>query len=126
MDNKKQKMQELTKVELEVMQIIWKLDKEFIVRDVHDMMPEPKPAYNTVSTMVRILDSKGFLTHRTIGHTNLYQAAVTKHEYTGSFMQGVLNSFFDGSVSRLVSFFSDNKNLSVSEADKILEMLNKK
>ncbi|MBR5158935.1 MAG: BlaI/MecI/CopY family transcriptional regulator [Bacteroidaceae bacterium] len=126
MDNKKQKLQELTKVELEVMQIIWKLDKEFIVRDVHDMMPEPKPAYNTVSTMVRILDSKGFLTHRTIGHTNLYQAAVTKHEYTGSFMQGVLNSFFDGSVSRLVSFFSDNKNLSVSEADKILEMLNKK
>lgn len=126
MDNKKLKMQELTKVELEVMQIIWKLDKEFIVRDVHDMMPEPKPAYNTVSTMVRILDSKGFLTHRTIGHTNLYQAAVTKHEYTGSFMQGVLNSFFDGSVSRLVSFFSDNKNLSVSEADKILEMLNKK
>lgn len=126
MDNKKQKLQELTKVELEVMQIIWKLDKEFIVRDVHDMMPEPKPAYNTVSTMVRILDSKGFLTHRTIGHTNLYQAAVTKHEYTGSFMQGVLNAFFDGSVSRLVSFFSDNKNLSVSEADKILEMLNKK
>ena len=126
MDNKKQKLQELTKVELEVMQIIWKLDKEFIVRDVHDMMPEPKPAYNTVSTMVRILDSKGFLTHRTIGHTNLYQAVVTKHEYTGSFMQGVLNSFFDGSVSRLVSFFSDNKNLSVSEADKILEMLNKK
>lgn len=125
MDNKKQKLQELTKVELEVMQIIWRLDKEFIVRDVHDMMPEPKPAYNTVSTMVRILDSKGFLTHRTIGHTNLYQAAVTKHEYTGSFMQGVLNSFFDGSVSRLVTFFSDNKNLSVKEADEILKMLNK-
>jgi len=126
MDNKKQKLQELTKVELEVMQIIWKLDKEFIVRDVHDMMPEPKPAYNTVSTMVRILDSKGFLSHRTIGHTNLYQAAVTKNEYTGSFMQGVLNSFFDGSVSRLVTFFSDNKNLSVKEADEILKMLNNK
>jgi len=126
MDNKKQKLQELTKVELEVMQIIWKLDKEFIVRDVHDMMPEPKPAYNTVSTMVRILDSKGFLTHRTIGHTNLYQAAVTKNDYTGSFMQGVLNSFFDGSVSRLVTFFSDNKNLSVKEADEILKMLNNK
>ena len=126
MDNKKQKLQELTKVELEVMQIIWRLDKEFIVRDVHDMMPEPKPAYNTVSTMVRILDSKGFLSHRTIGHTNLYQAAVTKNEYTGSFMQGVLNSFFDGSVSRLVTFFSDNKNLSVKEADEILKMLNNK
>ncbi|MBO4442884.1 MAG: BlaI/MecI/CopY family transcriptional regulator [Bacteroidaceae bacterium] len=126
MDNNKPKMQELTKVELEIMQIIWKLDGEFIIRDVHDNMPEPKPAYNTVSTMVRILDSKGFLTHKTYGHTNVYMAAVTKDEYTGRFMQGVLNSFFGGSVSRLVTFFSDNKNLSVKEADEIINMLNKK
>ncbi len=126
MDNKTPKMQELTKAELEIMQIVWKLDGEFIVRDVHDMMPEPKPAYNTVSTMVRILDSKGFLTHKTYGHTNVYMAAVTKDEYTGRFMQGVLNSFFGGSVSRLVTFFSDNKNLSVKEADEIINMLNKK
>lgn len=126
MDNNKPKMQELTKVELEIMQIIWKLDGELIIRDVHDNMPEPKPAYNTVSTMVRILDSKGFLTHKTYGHTNVYMAAVTKDEYTGRFMQGVLNSFFGGSVSRLVTFFSDNKNLSVKEADEIINMLNKK
>ena len=126
MDNNKPKMQELTKVELEIMQIIWKLDGEFIIRDVHDNMPEPQPAYNTVSTMVRILDSKGFLTHKTYGHTNVYMAAVTKDEYTGRFMQGVLNSFFGGSVSRLVTFFSDNKNLSVKEADEIINMLNKK
>ena len=126
MDNNKPKMQELTKVELEIMQIIWKLDGEFIIRDVHDNMPEPKPAYNTVSTMVRILDSKGFLTHKSYGHTNVYMAAVTKDEYTGRFMQGVLNSFFGGSVSRLVTFFSDNKNLSVKEADEIINMLNKK
>ena len=126
MDNNKPKMQELTKVELEIMQIIWKLDGEFIIRDVHDNMPEPKPAYNTVSTMVRILDSKGVLTHKTYGHTNVYMAAVTKDEYTGRFMQGVLNSFFGGSVSRLVTFFSDNKNLSVKEADEIINMLNKK
>ncbi len=126
MDNNKPKMQELTKVELEIMQIIWKLDGEFIIRDVHDNMPEPKTAYNTASTMVRILDSKGFLTHKTYGHTNVYMAAVTKDEYTGRFMQGVLNSFFGGSVSRLVTFFSDNKNLSVKEADEIINMLNKK
>ncbi len=126
MDNKTQKVQELTKAELEIMQIVWKLDAEFIIRDVHEMMPEPKPAYNTVSTMVRILDSKGFLTHKTYGHTNVYMAAVTKDEYTGRFMQGVLNSFFGGSVSRLVTFFSDNKNLSVKEADEIINMLNKK
>ncbi len=126
MEKNKTKLQELTKGELETMQVIWKLDGEFIVRDVHDLMPEPKPAYNTVSTMVRILDTKGFLTHRTLGHTNLYKAAVTKQEYTGTFMQGVLNSFFDGSVSRLVTFFSDNRNISVKEADEILNMLSKK
>ncbi len=126
MEKNRPKLQELTKGELETMQIVWKLDGEFIVRDVHDMMPEPKPAYNTVSTMVRILDTKGFLTHRTLGHTNLYKAAVTKQEYTGTFMQGVLNSFFDGSVSRLVTFFSDNRNISVKEADEILNMLSKK
>ena len=126
MDNKTQKVQELTKAELEIMQIVWKLDAEFIIRDVHEMMPEPKPAYNTVSTMVRILDSKGFLTHKTYGHTNVYMAAVTKDEYTGRFMQGVLNSFFGGSVSRLVTFFSDNKKLSVKDADEIINMLNKK
>jgi len=126
MEKNKTKLQELTKGELETMQIVWKLDGEFIVRDVHDLMPEPKPAYNTVSTMVRILDTKGYLTHRTLGHTNLYKAAITKQEYTGTFMQGVLNSFFDGSISRLVTFFSDNKNISVKEADEILNMLNKK
>ena len=126
MEINKTKLQELTKGELETMQIVWKLDGEFIVRDVQDLMPEPQPAYNTVSTMVRILDTKGFLTHRTLGHTNLYKAAVTKQEYTGTFMQGVLNSFFDGSVSRLVTFFSDNRNISVKEADEILNMLSKK
>lgn len=126
MEKNKTKLQELTKGELETMQVIWKLDGEFIVRDVHDLMPEPKPAYNTVSTMVRILDTKGYLTHRTLGHTNLYKAAITKQEYTGTFMQGVLNSFFDGSISRLVTFFSDNKNISVKEADEILNMLSKK
>lgn len=126
MEKNKTKLQELTKGELETMQVVWKLDGEFIVRDVHDLMPDPKPAYNTVSTMVRILDTKGYLTHRTLGHTNLYKAAITKQEYTGTFMQGVLNSFFDGSISRLVTFFSDNRNISVKEADEILNMLNKK
>jgi predicted transcriptional regulator len=126
MENKKTKTQELTRAELEIMQVIWQIDKEFIVRDVHDRMPDPKPAYNTISTMVRILDTKGFLTHKTYGHTNVYQAAVSKDEYTGSYMEGVLNSFFGGSVSRLVNFFSQNRNLSVKEADEIMQILDNK
>ena len=125
MERNNRKIQELTKAELEVMQLVWQIGHEFVVRDIHNMMPEPKPAYNTVSTIVRLLDTKGFLTHKTYGHSNVYFCAVSKNEYTGSFMQGVLNSFFDGSVSRLVNFFSTNKNISVHEADEILKMLNK-
>ena len=125
MERNNRKIQELTKAELEIMQLVWKIGHEFVVRDIHNMMPEPKPAYNTVSTIVRLLDTKGFLTHKTYGHSNVYFCAVSKNEYTGSFMQGVLNSFFDGSVSRLVNFFSTNKNISVHEADEILKMLDK-
>ena len=124
MNNKeKTKPQELTRAELEIMQIAWKLDREFIVRDIYNEIPEPKPAYNTVSTMIRILDTKGFLTHKTYGHTNVYFTAVSKTEYTGTYMNGVLSSFFDGSVSRMVNFFSQRKDISMKEADEILQLM---
>lgn len=123
MERSTKKIQELTKAEFEIMQLVWQIGHEFVVRDIHNMMSEPRPAYNTVSTIVRILDSKGFLTHKTYGHSNVYFCAVSKNEYTGSFMQNVLTSFFGGSVSRLVNFFSVNKNISVHEADEILKML---
>ncbi len=118
------RIQELTKAEFEIMQIAWKIGHEFVVRDIHNMMPEPRPAYNTVSTIVRLLDSKGFLSHKTYGHSNVYFCEVNKSDYTSSFMQGVLNSFFDGSISRLVNFFSKRKDISVEEVDEILMMLN--
>ena len=124
MNNKeKTKPQELTRAELEIMQIAWKLDREFIVRDIYNEIPEPKPAYNTVSTMIRILDTKGFLTHKTYGHTNVYFTAVSKTEYTGIYMNGILSSFFDGSVSRMVNFFSQRKDISMKEADEILQLM---
>lgn len=124
MAENRERPQELTRAELEIMQIAWKLDREFIVRDIYNEMPEPKPAYNTVSTFVRILDSKGFLTHKSYGHVNVYLPALSKSDYTGTFMQGVLNSFFDGSISRMVTFFSARKDISIKEADEILKVLN--
>lgn len=124
MAENRERPQELTRAELEIMQIAWKLDREFIVRDIYNEMTEPKPAYNTVSTFVRILDSKGFLTHKSYGHVNVYLPALSKSDYTGTFMQGVLNSFFDGSISRMVTFFSARKDISIKEADEILKVLN--
>ncbi len=119
----KNSIQELTKAELEIMKIIWGIGKEFVIRDIHDLMPDPKPAYSTVSTIVRILDTKGFLSHKTYGHSNVYFAVVSKDDYTESFMHGVLNSFFGGSISSLVNYFSARKSISVQETDEILRIL---
>ena len=117
-------LQELTKAELEIMQVIWKKER-VVVHDILDELPEPKPAYNTVSTLVRILEKKEFVGHKAYGKTYEYYPLISKEEYTGRYMTGVLNNFFDGSLSRLVSFFSANKSISVEETDKILEMLRK-
>ena len=113
---------ELTRAELELMQVIWKKEK-VLVHDILDDLPEPKPAYNTVSTLVRVLEKKGFVGHKAYGKTYEYFPLVSKEDYTSRYMTGVLNNFFDGSLSRLVNFFSSNKSISVEETDKILEML---
>ena len=113
---------ELTRAELELMQVIWKKEK-VLVHDILDDLPEPKPAYNTVSTLVRVLEKKGFVGHKAYGKTYEYYPLVSKEDYTSRYMTGVLNNFFDGSLSRLVSFFSSNTSISVEETDKILEML---
>lgn len=113
---------ELTRAELELMQVIWKKEK-VLVHGILDDLQEPKPAYNTVSTLVRVLEKKGFVGHKAYGKTYEYYPLVSKEDYTSRYMTGVLNNFFDGSLSRLVNFFSSNKSISVEETDKILEML---
>jgi len=118
----KNKMQELTKAELEIMQVIWKKGR-VLVHDILSEMPEPKPAYNTVSTIVRILENKGFVSHKAYGRTHEYYPLVEKEEYTNSYMRGVLDNFFEGSFSRMVNFFSSQKSISVEEADEIIKML---
>lgn len=120
----KNKPQELTRAELEIMQVLWTKGSAF-VNDILASMEEPRPAYNTVSTIVRILEKKGFVTHKAYGKTHEYRPLVGKEEYARRFMTGVLDNFFDGSLSRLVSFFSQNKSISVEETDAILKMLEK-
>lgn len=117
--------QELTRAELEVMQILWRKGRG-VVHDFLEEFEEPRPAYNTVSTIVRILEKKGFVDHKAYGKTHEYFPTVSKEEYTSRYMKGVLHNFFDGSLSRLVSFFSDNKSISVEETDEILKMLSER
>ena len=116
----KNRPQELTRAELEIMQVLW--SKGAVV--VHDILDEmDKPAYNTVSTIVRILEKKGFVAHKAYGKTHEYYPVVSKDDYARRYMDTVLNNFFGGSVSRLVSFFSENKAISLEETDAILDML---
>lgn len=118
----KNRPQELTRAELEIMQVLWAKGAA-VVHGILDEIQEPKPAYNTVSTIVRILEKKGFVSHKAYGKTHEYYPLVTKDDYARRYMNTVLNNFFEGSVSRLVSFFSENKAISVEETDAILEML---
>ncbi len=118
----KSRPQELTRAELDIMQVLWSRGPS-VVHGILEAMPEPRPAYNTVSTIVRILEKKGFVGHKAYGKTHEYYPLVTKDAYARRYMDTVLHNFFDGSVSRLVSFFSEHRAISVEEADEILTLL---
>lgn len=116
-------IRELTKAELQIMQIIWEREKVF-VNDILMCMETPKPAYTTVSTIVRILVDKGFLSYHIFGKTHQYYPIISKEEYTQRYMLGVVDNFFSGSFKSLVSFFAAKEKLSVNEIDDIIDILN--
>jgi len=115
-------MKELTKGEEQVMQILWKIKKGF-VKDVLEMFPDPKPAYNTVSTIVRILEKKEFIGHKAYGKSHEYFPLISKKEYTKSYLNGFLSGYFSDSYKQLVSFFSKESNLSILEMEEIKAMI---
>ncbi len=113
-------MKELTKAEEQVMQFLWKLEKAF-VKDIIEEMPVPKPAYNTVSTIIRILEKKGFVGHNAYGKTHEYFPLISRKEYTRSFMKNFMRNYFSGSFQEMVSFFAKEDNMSLSELDELME-----
>jgi BlaI family transcriptional regulator, penicillinase repressor len=117
-------MKELTKAEDQVMQILWKIQKGF-VKDIIDLMPNPKPAYNTVSTIVRILETKGFVDHKAYGKTHEYFPLINKEKYTKFYLNNLIKGYFNGSFENLVSFFAKENKLDVREFEKLLEELKK-
>lgn len=120
--NPKKRPQELTRAELEIMQILWQKGRA-LVHDILDEMPEPKPAYNTVSTIVRILEKKGYVGHTAYGKTHEYHPVVGREEYTENYMNNVLGNFFEGSLAQMVSFFTQRENVSTKEFDEIIGIL---
>ncbi|UJH93030.1 BlaI/MecI/CopY family transcriptional regulator [Antarcticibacterium sp. 1MA-6-2] len=118
-------MKQLTKAEEEIMQILWQLKKANVAAII-DVMPEPKAAYNTVSTIVRILESKEFVDHEKKGKGYLYFPLVDKETYTNQSMNKLMDSYFNGSFKSMVSFFMKKNDLDTKELEAILKEINKK
>lgn len=121
---KEKYMKELTRAEEQLMQILWKLKKGF-VKDLIDHIPEPKPAYNTVSTFIRIMEKKGFVGHTAYGKTHEYYPLITKKDYTKLYMKSFISNYFSNSFQEMVSFFAKEDKMSISEIEKLLQDVKK-
>lgn len=117
-------MKELTKAEDQVMQILWTLGSAF-VKDIIEQMPDPKPAYNTVSTIVRILETKGFVDHKAYGKTHEYFPVISKEKYTKFYLNNLIKGYFNGSFQNLVSFFAKENKMDIKSLEKLLEEIKK-
>ena len=116
----KTRKKELTRAEEQIMHYLWKIEKGF-VKDIIEQFPEPKPAYTTVTTIIRILVRKGFIGYHQYGKTNEYYPLVSKSIYVDNHLREIVKKYFNGSVTKFASFFAQDDNLSISE----LEELNK-
>jgi BlaI family transcriptional regulator, penicillinase repressor len=111
-------MKELTRAEEQIMQVLWRLGRG-LVKDILDELPEPKPAYNTVSTIVRILEKKGFVSYKAYGKTHEYFPVVAMNEYRREYLKSLVHRYFGNSYQELVSFFARDRNLTLSELEEI-------
>jgi predicted transcriptional regulator len=116
-------MKELTKLEEEIMQVIWKIGKGF-ANDIMVAVPEPKPAYNTVLTVVRILEKKGFVGYDAYGKAHQYYPLVSKEDYSKQLLTGVVKNYFNNSFRNLVSAFADGKNLTLKDLEELKKIIN--
>jgi predicted transcriptional regulator len=116
-------MKELTKAEEQIMIILWDMERGF-VKDLLEQFPEPKPAYNTVSTICRILEKKGFLGHKAYGNSHQYYPLIARDNYTKEYLNNFVDSYFGNSIGQLVSFFSKQNKVDIREADRIIELMN--
>ncbi len=117
-------MQKLTNKEEEVMHILWKLEKAF-VKYVLLEVKENKPHYNTVSTIIRNLEEKGYVGHTAYGNTHQYHPVITKEEYRTGFMSNAIENYFNNSYKSMISFFAKEEKISAEELREILNMIEK-
>ena len=115
-------IKELTKAEEQVMQLLWQLT-EAVVKDIIELMPDPKPAYNTVSTVVRVLEGKGFIGHKAYGNSHVYFALISEEQYKKFTFDKMMNSYFSNSYKSLVSFIANEKKLDIQQLDELTQLI---
>ena len=118
-------MKQLTKAEEDIMQILWRL-KKANVKAMVEQFPNPKPAYNTVSTIVRILENKGFVDYEKQGKGHIYFPLMKQNEYSNQSINKLVDNYFQGSFKSMVSFFMKKNDIDIAEMESILKEVNKK
>jgi predicted transcriptional regulator len=117
-------MEKLTNKEEEIMRVLWKLKQAF-VKDIVAELPDPKPHYNTISTVVRNMEEKGFIKYKAFGKSHQYYPAISKEEYKKTFMNKTIQHYFEDSYKNLVSFFAKEEKISVNELKEIISIIEK-
>ncbi len=115
-------MKKLTRKEEELMKILWKLERAF-VKEIIEKYPDPKPHYNTISSLVRLLQEKGVVGFKQYGNTYQYFPLISKEEYRRSFMSQIVTDYFDNSYKSAVAFFVKEKGLSDNEIDELVRLI---
>mgnify|MGYP000134416995 FL=1 len=118
-------MNELTKAEAQVMHYIWELEKSFL-KDIVEAFPEPRPAYTTISTVIRVLVKKGYVDYKTYGKVHEYFPLVTRKEYFRKHVKSLINNHFDGSVVSFASFFTGDDSVDLGELEEIKQLIDQK
>ncbi len=113
-------MKTLTKAEEQIMHIIWDQER-VLVRDILEHLPDPKPAYNTVSTVVRVLEKKGFVDHKSYGTTYEYYPEISKEEYARVHFHEFLSKYFNNSFPQMASFFASENNIGIEDLEEMLK-----
>lgn len=117
-------MVKLAKREEQIMQVYWDLEKAFI-KEIIPHLPDPKPHYNSVATMVKILEDKGFLGHEAFGNVYQYYPVISREEYQQHAMKDIVSQYFDNSYPRMLAFFAKQQNLSEKELTEIIQLIKK-
>jgi len=115
-------MQKLAKREEQIMQALWELEEAFI-KELIQQLPDPKPHYNTVATMIKILEQKGFVAHKSLGNAHQYYPLITKEAYQKQEVKNIISQYFNNSYKNLVAYFAEEKEISESELAEIIELI---